>query len=85
MHHAFLYISFPSLYDYDVKMPKFTFCGGREHKTTTSLFFSWTPEKNSNIWQIERDGISTIKFEAAWIHFLSDVFMAVTVVAAKAP
>ena len=26
VHHAFLYISFPSLHDYDVKMPIFTFC-----------------------------------------------------------
>ena len=25
VHHAFLYISFPSLHDYDVKMPNFTF------------------------------------------------------------
>ena len=32
------YISLPSLYDYHVKMPNFTFCGKREHKTTT-LFF----------------------------------------------
>ena len=38
----FLYISLPSLHDYDVKMPNFTFCGGREHKTTTLFFFSWT-------------------------------------------
>ena len=42
MHHAFLYISLPSLYDYDLKMPNFTFCGGREHTTTTFFFFSWT-------------------------------------------
>ena len=34
-----LYISLPSLYDYDVKMPNFTFCGKREHKTTTLFFF----------------------------------------------
>ena len=27
VHHAFLYISFLSLHDYDVKMPNFTFCG----------------------------------------------------------
>ena len=31
----------PSLHDYDVKMPTFNWsCGGREHKTTTFLFFS---------------------------------------------
>ena len=39
VHHAFLYISLPSLHDYDVKLPDFTFCGGREHKTTTFFFF----------------------------------------------
>ena len=35
----FLYISLPSLHDYNVKVPNFTFCRGREHKTTF-LFFS---------------------------------------------
>ena len=39
VHHAFLYISLPSLHDYNVKVPNFTFCRGREHKTTT--FFSF--------------------------------------------
>ena len=39
MHHAFLYISLPSLPDYNVKVPEFTFCRGRGHKTTT--FFSF--------------------------------------------
>ena len=34
-------------------------------------------KKFSNIWQIKWDGISAIKFEAARIHFLSDVFVAV--------
>ena len=38
--------------------------------------------KIANIWRIERDGISAIKFEAAQIHFLSDVFVAVAVVVA---
>ena len=28
-HHPFLYISLPLLRDYDVKMPSFTFYGGR--------------------------------------------------------
>ena len=32
VHHAFLYISLPSLHDYYVKMPKF--CGGRKQATT---------------------------------------------------
>ena len=84
MHHPSLYISKPLLYDYNVKVPIFTFCRGREHKTTTFLFFSWTLiqsfrtqlQKNfANIWCIKRDKISAKKFEAARIHFLSDVFV----------
>ena len=38
VHHAFLYISLPSLHEYDVKMPNFTFCRGRGHNTTTFFF-----------------------------------------------
>ena len=38
-YHAFWYISCQSLHDNDVKMPNFTFFGGREHKTTTFFFF----------------------------------------------
>ena len=34
VHHAFLYISLPSLHDYDVTLPSFTFIGGHERKTT---------------------------------------------------
>ena len=37
---CFLYISLPSLLDYDVKIPNFTFFGGREHKTMPFFFFS---------------------------------------------
>ena len=39
VRHAFLYISLPSLHDYDVKMPNCKFCGGRK-QATTNLFFS---------------------------------------------
>ena len=38
-HHAFLYISLPSLHDYDVKLPNCKFYGGRK-QATTNLFFS---------------------------------------------
>ena len=41
VHHAFLYISLPSLHDYDVKLTNFAFCGGREKNSTTFFFFSW--------------------------------------------
>ena len=38
VHRTFLYISFPFLHDYDVKMPHFAFYGGRKQATTK--FFS---------------------------------------------
>ena len=42
VHHAFLYICLPSLHDYDVKMPNFTFCG--EHEYTTEQRYFCFPE-----------------------------------------
>ena len=39
VHHVFLYISLPSLHDYNVKLPIFTFCRGREQKTTDNFLF----------------------------------------------
>ena len=41
-------------------------------------FNSW---KIANIWQIQGVGIRPMKFEAAQIHFLVDVFAAAAVVA----
>ena len=35
----FLYISLSSLHDYNVKVPKFTFCRWGEHETTMFFFF----------------------------------------------
>ena len=55
-------------------MPNFTFCGGREHKdngflfpflTFDTEFKHLTTEIVANILRIERDGISTIKFQAS--------------------
>ena len=40
VHHAFLYISFLFLHDYDVKMPNFAFYGGRKQATTKFYFSS---------------------------------------------
>ena len=34
VHHTFLYISLPSLHDYDVKMPNFTVYRGSTQATT---------------------------------------------------
>ena len=38
VHHAFLYISLLLLHDYNVKMPSFTFYGGRKQVTTNFSF-----------------------------------------------
>ena len=46
VHLAFLYISLPSLHDYDVELPNFTFYGGSELKTTI-FFFSVCELRNS--------------------------------------
>ena len=51
MHHAFLYISLPSLHDHDVKMPNFTFCGGRRH---VNCFFFPFPELGSCRIQLQK-------------------------------
>ena len=44
VNHAFLYISFPFLHDYDVKMPNFAFYRGLKQAatttTTTTVYFS---------------------------------------------
>ena len=64
----------------------------REHRTTTLFFLSLTwysplefnPRKIANIWRIQRDGMSAIKFEEARYHLLTDVFVLVAVVVAWA-
>ena len=50
-----------------------------------TLEFCSRKKKNARIWRIERDGISAIKFEAAGLHFVTDVFVAVAVVVAWFP
>ena len=35
----FAYISLPSLHDYHVKMPSFTFCEGRKQAMSDKIFF----------------------------------------------
>ena len=39
MHHTFLYNSSPLLHDYNMKMPSFTFYGGRKEATKFSFSF----------------------------------------------
>ena len=49
MHHAFLYISLPSLHDYDRKMPNFTRYGGHTQTTFkfSFSFYTWLRLKKS--------------------------------------
>ena len=44
-------------------------------------FQNSTSKKFANTRRIKRDEIRAVKFEAAQIHFLSDVFVAVAIVA----
>ena len=93
VHHAFLYISQPSLRDYDVKMPNFTFYERRK-QATTKFFLSLnlnavskksTLEKFAFFRHFHRIRIKAKKFEKTPVHFKSDVFAAVAVVDAKIP
>ena len=93
MHNAFLYISLPSLHDYDVKMPNSKFYGGRK-QATTNLFFSLnlsavlkksTPGKFAYTCHFKQIGINATKIEKTGIRFKTDVFAAVAFVDAKAP
>ena len=56
----------------------FRFFGGREQKKTTFFLFSWiliqysVPEKITNIWRIERDGISATNWlKSRWAGFIN--------------
>ena len=59
-----------------MKMPNFTFCGGREHKKTTFFVFP----KFDTVFKTS----TTENFEAGRIHFLRDVFVAIAVFVAQA-
>ena len=77
-----LYISLPSLRDYLVKMPNFTFCEGRKQAMTKFILFmnldmvnrNSAPEEFACIWQSKWVGIIAIETEKMWIHFSCDVF-----------
>ena len=92
-YHPFLYISLPSLHDYDMKMPKWKFYGGRK-QATTNLFFSLnlssvlkksTPGKFAYTCHFQQIGMKATKIEKTGIHFKTNVFTAFAVVDAKAP
>ena len=72
VHHAFLYISLPSLHDYNVKMPNCTFYGGRKLVTSDDEIFllfvnlhmvlrNSTPAEFTYIWQSRYIAIIPIK------------------------
>ena len=86
VHHAFLYISFPFLPDYDVKMPNFAFM--EEINKQQRNFISLSELGSMVIWNSASGGfvyiwwskwvrIIAIKTEKTQIHFLSDVLVAV--------
>ena len=93
VHHAFLYISFPFLHDYDVKMPNFAFYGGRKQAKPKFYFSFWAWIWSLEIqlggfaynWQSKWAGIIGIKTEKTQIHFLSDVLVAVASLDLKVP
>ena len=94
VHHTFLYISFPFLHDYDVKMPYFAFIEevNKQQRNFISLseFGSvviWNSASGgfAYIWWSKWVGIIAIKTEKTQIHFLSDVLVAVASLNLKVP
>ena len=85
VHHAFLYISLPSLHDYHVKIPNFTFCEGRKQAMTKFSFLmnldmvdrNSAPEEFACIWQSKWVGIITIETDKMWVQSSCDVFVVV--------
>ena len=83
----FAYISLPSLHDYHVKMPNFTFCEGRKQAVKKSFFLFMNlemvernsiPEEFACIWQSKWVGIITMETEKMWVHSSCDVFVVVS-------
>ena len=83
VHHTFLYISFPFLHDYEVKMPNFKFYGERKQATTKFYFSFWAWICSLEI-QLQ-EGSPTIDRLKTQIHFLSDVLVAVVSLDLKVP
>ena len=94
---AHMFVQFPSLHEYYTTWTWtiLNYTKRREHKRATNCFsfpelryspleFNSDPYDFANIWRIERDEISAIKFKAAWIHLLlqSIVLVAVAFVVA---
>ena len=84
VHHAFLYISLPSLHDYDVKMPNFTLYRGSKQSDNeiSSLFLNLDMVLRNSFWEgsLTFDKVSiAMKIERTRIRFFSDAFAAVPV------
>ena len=89
VHHAFLYISLPSLHHYDVIIPNFAFYGEPKQPTPKFAFSFWTwilvgtnsaQKEFACIWQSKWSWSNRYRTERTQIHlFLSDVFVAVAV------
>ena len=85
VHHAFLYISFPFLHDYHVKMPNFALYREKKKQATTKILILNLDMVSKNsfpggfayIWQNKWVGIIPIKTERTQIHFLSVVLVAI--------
>ena len=89
MHHTFFYISLPSLHNYDVKMPNFTFM--EDVNKRGRIFFllylnlSAIPKKFTRyILTLSLNWNKHAK-KTTQIHFKSDVFAAIAFVDAEAP
>ena len=66
VRHAFLYISQPSLRDYNEKVPDFTFCRRQEHKTTAVSFSSFSPRIFTQSFRIQLPRHLPIFDELKW-------------------
>ena len=73
VHQTFLYISFPFLHDYDMKMPNFAFYGGRKQPTTSLNLVPWNSASGgfAYTWQNKWVGIIAIKTERTQFFFLA--------------
>ena len=94
VHHTFLYISFPFLHDYDLKMliSRFIEDVNKQRRNFISQFPSlnmvlWNsaPGGFAYIWQSKWLGIIAITTERTQIRFLSDVLVAVASLDLKVP
>ena len=93
VHHAFLYISLPSLHDYDVKWPnfKFTWELARQGDKFYHLCPNWarspffSSSQNPLFLSNRANWDNHEKFKMMRSLFSSDVFMDVAVVGSKGP